>query len=172
MKLLCLVVLTVFSAATMAIDVVEFSSDVERERYQRLTYELRCPKCQNQNLIDSNSQISEDLRREVARLIHEGESDDEIRRQLVALYGDFILYRPPVQNNTIVLWLGPVLMMGIGLFVFAVILLKRIRTEDQVEEGVQQTESSPEEVLVVGSDDAPISDDVPISNAVDSQNDA
>lgn len=170
MKLLCLVVFVVFSATAMAIDVVEFSSDVERERYQRLTYELRCPKCQNQNLIDSNSQISEDLRREVARLIHEGESDDEIKRQLVALYGDFILYRPPVQNNTIVLWLGPVLMMGLGMFIFAVVVLKRMRADGLEDEGdvVNAEGSAPEKVLGVHGD----GDGASLADAVDSQNDA
>ncbi len=117
------------SASVFAIDVVEFDDAVERERYHRLTYELRCPKCQNQNLIDSNSQISQDLRREVARLINEGKNDEEIKTQMVALYGDFILYRPPVQSNTVVLWLGPVVMMALGLLVFGVILIKRMKTE-------------------------------------------
>lgn len=131
--LLCL------SLPVWSIDVIEFEDPVERERYQRLTYELRCPKCQNQNLIDSDSQISEDLRKEVARLIHEGKNDEEIKTQMVALYGDFILYRPPVQNNTLVLWAGPVIMIGIGLLIFATILVRRVRAGDSDEEGGIET---------------------------------
>ncbi len=115
--------------SVFAIDVVEFDDAVERERFNQLTYELRCPKCQNQNLVDSNSQISQDLRREVARLIREGKNDGEIKTQMVALYGDFILYRPPVQSNTVVLWIGPVVMMALGILVFGVILIKRMKTE-------------------------------------------
>lgn len=144
MKLLCFMLFLVISATSAAIDVVEFDDAIERERYQSLIYELRCPKCQNQNLSDSNSQISQDLRREVARLIHDGKTDDEIKRQLVALYGDFILYKPPVQNNTLVLWLGPILMMGIGVLVFLLILVKRIRAGDNAGDdagGIESTES-------------------------------
>ncbi len=117
------------SSLAWCIDAVDFDSDEQLTRYQQLTYELRCPKCQNQNLIDSDSQISQDLRREVARLIRDGKSDQEIKRHMVSMYGDFILYRPPVQTNTIVLWLGPIVMAGVGLLVFAVILVKRMRAD-------------------------------------------
>lgn len=127
--LVCLLTLCVCRLA-MAIDAIEFGSAQALDRYQQLTYELRCPKCQNQNLIDSDSQISEDLRREVARMIKEGNSDAEIKSRMVALYGDFILYKPPVQTNTIVLWLGPVVMLGLGIIIFAVILYRRSRIAD------------------------------------------
>ncbi len=129
MKFLSFLLFISISVSVFAIDVVEFDDAVERERFNQLTYELRCPKCQNQNLVDSNSQISQDLRREVARLIREGKNDDEIKAQMVALYGDFILYRPPVQSNTVVLWIGPVVMMALGLLVFGIILIKRMNTE-------------------------------------------
>ncbi len=122
------------SSDAWSIDAVAFDSDAELKRYQQLTYELRCPKCQNQNLIDSDSQISQDLRREVARLIRDGKSDQEIKQHMVSMYGDFILYRPPVQPNTVVLWMGPVVMVGIGLLVFGVILLKRMRLDSDNEE--------------------------------------
>ena len=114
----------------MAIDAIEFESEEALARYQQLTYELRCPKCQNQNLIDSDSQISEDLRREVARMIREGSSDAEIKSRMVALYGDFILYKPPMQKNTIFLWLAPVVMLALGLIIFGFILYRRSRIVD------------------------------------------
>lgn len=124
---LLLVLLLCFSPAVFAIDAVEFTDQAHRERFQALTFELRCPKCQNQNLTDSNSQISIDLRREVARLIQEGKSDQEIKSHMVALYGDFILYKPPIQTNTLVLWAGPVVMVLIGLMIFGFIIIRRAR---------------------------------------------
>jgi len=110
----------------MAVDVVEFANERDRQRYQQLTYELRCPKCQNQNLIDSDSQISVDLRREVARLVKEGKTDSDIKNHMVARYGDFILYRPPLQRNTLVLWIAPVLMLGVGALIFCLVVVRRI----------------------------------------------
>lgn len=115
---------------SFAADVVEFDSPRDHDRYQQLTYELRCPKCQNQNLTDSNSQISVDLRKEVERLIKEGKTDSEIKEHMVSLYGDFILYKPPLQKNTIVLWLGPAFMLVLGMCIFGVIIFKRSRMND------------------------------------------
>lgn len=106
---------------------VDLDSPEDFARYQKFADELRCPKCQNQNLKDSNSPISEDLRRELARLIREGKTDAEIREFMVSRYGDFILYRTPVQKNTLVLWIGPVVMFGIGGLIFAIILFRRSR---------------------------------------------
>lgn len=117
-----------------AIDVVQFEDPVLRERYESLAYELRCPKCQNQNLSDSDSQISEDLRREVARLLREGKTDKEIKDTMVSLYGDFILYRPPVQNNTLVLWLAPAILLGVGVLIFGITIFRRSRLDDDDEE--------------------------------------
>lgn len=121
------------SSTVWSIDAIEFDIDEHHERFQALTFELRCPLCQNQNLTDSNSKISVDLRREVARLIQEGKTDDEIKQHMVSLYGDFILYKPPVQNNTLILWLGPVAMGGIGLIIFAVIVFNRSRIAGNIE---------------------------------------
>lgn len=126
-QILLVIFVCILSAQVSAIDVVELDNEQDRARYQQLIYELRCPKCQNQNLTDSDSQISEDLRREVARMITEGKSDKEIKKYMVSLYGDFILYRPPVQNSTMLLWAGPVIMVGIGLLIFALIVVNRSR---------------------------------------------
>ncbi len=144
------------SISVFAIDVVEFDDAIERERFNQLTYELRCPKCQNQNLVDSNSQISQDLRREVARLIREGKNDNEIKTQMVALYGDFILYRPPVQSNTVVLWIGPVVMMALGILIFGIILIKRMKTEilDDEEDDMASSDSGTRDDAVEGDPEA------------------
>ena len=98
-----------------AIDVYEFPTEGERKRYQKFLEELRCPKCKNNNLAGTNSEIADDLRRELHKMVLEGKSDDEIIDFMVSRYGDFVLYRPPVQGNTIVLWLGPVVFLLIGL---------------------------------------------------------
>lgn len=112
-------------SALSATEVYDFETDEQRERFQRFTYELRCPKCQSQNLAGSDSMISRDLKRELRRMIVEGKSDEEIENFMVARYGDFVLYKPRFQANTYLLWLGPAALMLIGLGVFGWVVYKR-----------------------------------------------
>jgi cytochrome c-type biogenesis protein CcmH len=123
--LFLLPLLLVSLVAAAAKEVYQFETEEQRERFQRFTYELRCPKCQGQNLAGSDSMIAQDLKREVHRLIVEGKSDEEIIDFMVARYGDFVLYKPRFQANTYLLWLGPALLILIGLGVFGWILYKR-----------------------------------------------
>lgn len=111
--------------AVAATDVYEFETEEQRERFKRFTYELRCPKCQSQNLAGSDSMISQDLKRELHRLIIEGKSDQEIIDFMVSRYGDFVLYKPKFQANTYLLWLGPAALILVGLGVFGWVLYKR-----------------------------------------------
>ena len=109
-----------FSALVFAgAEVVEFSDESLRSRYQDLVEELRCPKCQNQNLADSNSPISKDLRREIQRMLEEKMSDREIKDYLKSRYSEFILYRPEVNKNTWLLWSSPVLVVLLGGLILA-----------------------------------------------------
>ncbi len=94
-----------------------FDNEVDKVRFEVLAEELRCPKCQNQNLADSNAPVASDLRDKVYELMIEGQTDDEIVGYLVARYGDFVRYNPPVQKNTFFLWFGPIVMVFIGLIV-------------------------------------------------------
>ena len=94
-------------------------------RYRQLIEEYRCPKCQNQNLAGSDSPISADLRREIRRLLEEGASDEQISDYLVARYGDFIRYRPRFQDSTYLLWLGPGLLLVIGLSVAGLVIRRQ-----------------------------------------------
>ena len=126
-KLVLILVLMSSYAFPAPIDVFEFETEQDRSRYQRLVNELRCPKCQNQNLIDSNSQIAIDLRSEVAHMVMDGKTDAEIINFMVNRYGDFVLYRPSVQNNTYLLWVGPALMFGLALLIFAGIIIRKTR---------------------------------------------
>ena len=114
-------------AAHAAIDTYEFRDEVERERFRSLTAELRCPKCQNQNIADSDAPIATDLRREIFRMLGEGQSNEQIVDYLVDRYGDFVRYRPPVNARTWLLWYGPWLMLGGGLLVLGGIVLRRRR---------------------------------------------
>ncbi|GAA3950043.1 cytochrome c-type biogenesis protein [Allohahella marinimesophila] len=99
--------------------IYEFSSPELQERFEELVYELRCPKCQNQNIADSNSPLASDLRDEVQRLLEDGYSDEAIRNHMTDRYGEFVLYKPQVNERTAILWFGPaaaVLTALIGLF--------------------------------------------------------
>jgi cytochrome c-type biogenesis protein CcmH len=108
------------------IEAREFSSPDEKARYLHFTAELRCPKCQNQNLADSNAPIAADLREQVYRLLREGRTDDEIVEFMVSRYGEYVLYKPRMEPRTWLLWGGPFLMLGVGTFV-AVLMLRRAR---------------------------------------------
>jgi len=110
-----------------AIEVHEFANDLERKRYQSFIEEMRCPKCQNQNLAGSDSPISIDLRRELYEMIKLDKSDKEITDFMVERYGDYILYRPRVTPATYVLWGAPVALLVIGIVVVILILRRRRR---------------------------------------------
>ena len=115
MKVLLLLMFLVQSNLVLAnAEVVEFSDESLRPRYQQLVEELRCPKCQNQNLADSNSPISKDLRVQVQQLLEEGLTDQQIKDYLKARYSEFILYRPEVNSSTWFLWAAPVVLVLLG----------------------------------------------------------
>ena len=113
--------------AFSAIETHEFANDLERKRFQSFIEEMRCPKCQNQNLAGSDSPISIDLRRELYEMIKLDKSDKEITDFMVERYGDYILYRPRVTPATYVLWGAPVVLLMIGIVVVIVILRRRRR---------------------------------------------
>jgi cytochrome c-type biogenesis protein CcmH len=97
-------------------------------RIKHLESELRCLVCQNQTLADSNADLADDLRREVRDLARSGKSDDEIKAYLVARYGDFVLYRPPLKPTTLLLWAGPFALLAGGAMLWWVILRRRQRS--------------------------------------------
>jgi len=96
-------------------------------RLKRLETELRCLVCQNQTLADSNAGLADDLRREVRALALAGKSDDDIKGYLVARYGDFVLYKPPVKPITWILWFGPFALLAGGGAIWWVVLRRRAR---------------------------------------------
>lgn len=102
------------------------STPVLAARYEALLDQLRCMVCQNQTLKDSHAELAQDLRDEVQRLLEQGNSDVQIRDYLVARYGDFVLYSPPMKGSTWLLWLGPFVFLAAALAV--VLKLSRSRT--------------------------------------------
>ncbi|WP_253868615.1 cytochrome c-type biogenesis protein [Microbulbifer sp. THAF38] len=122
--LLAFGVLCLSLVAQAVVETEKLSSPELEARYRVLIEEMRCPKCQNQNLADSDASISADLRREIRRLLEEGFTDKEIVDYMVARYGDFVLYRPPVQRNTLALWLAPGIFALVGLLALIVIVVR------------------------------------------------
>jgi len=105
---------SVFAQRAPVQEPLVFESMLQEDRFNQLTLELRCLVCQNQNLADSDAQLAHDLRAEVHEMLVAGKSDDEIKQFMVERYGDFVLYRPPVQKNTYLLWLAPMALLLIG----------------------------------------------------------
>lgn len=93
-------------------------------RLKTLSQELRCLVCQNTTLADSDASLAEDLRNEIRTLMREGKTDDEVVDYLVARYGDFVRYRPPVNKETALLWFGPFLLLVIGAMTLFLVLKK------------------------------------------------
>jgi cytochrome c-type biogenesis protein CcmH len=117
--------LALLGTAQAAIDTYEFATEAERQRYRSLVQELRCPKCQNQNIADSDAPIAMDLRAQIFRMLEEGQSNEQIIDFLVSRYGDFVLYKPPVTARTLLLWYGPAGLLAAGFVLLGVILLRR-----------------------------------------------
>jgi len=119
-----------------AIDAYPFPDEQLQQRYDGLIAELRCPQCLNTNLAGSDAMIAQDLRREVHRMLLDGHTDDEILAFMFERYGDFILYRPRLGAGTLVLWLGPLLLLMFAGFVWFRLArakpeVHEINTEDQ-----------------------------------------
>jgi len=117
--------LSIAGVAHAAIDTYEFANDAERERFHELTKELRCPKCQNQDIADSNAPIAADLRKEIFRMLGEGKDNQQIIDFMVDRYGDFVRYKPALTAKTALLWFGPVALLLGGVGVIAVIVRRR-----------------------------------------------
>ncbi|PCI58068.1 MAG: cytochrome c-type biogenesis protein CcmH [Gammaproteobacteria bacterium] len=120
------------------VETFEFRDEVTKVRFQALSKELRCPKCQNQNLADSNSPIAADLRRELYELLQQGKADSEIVNFMVSRYGEFVLYRPRVSSITYILWFGPALLILIGIIVVIIILRKKSTVKEKLVLSAQQ----------------------------------
>jgi cytochrome c-type biogenesis protein CcmH len=134
-KILVACVLGFSLSVQAAIETYQFDSPEQEARFRQLGYELRCPKCQNQAIGDSDAEISGDLRAEVYRMLKEGATDAEIKDFMVARYGRYVLYNPPLDQQTLVLWFGPAGLLVLG----GILVVLRIRqSKKALEEGEPQ----------------------------------
>lgn len=118
---MCLLLWPLFAYAAAPVIALDAQQEL---RYQALTQELRCLVCQNQNIADSHAPLAEDLREQVRSQLAAGKSDADIKRYMTDRYGEFVLYKPPFNAETLVLWGGPALLVLIGL-VMAVLRMRR-----------------------------------------------
>jgi len=126
MKRLLFIFMLMMSGSSYAVDTHQLSDPKQQESYEILTKELRCLVCQNQTIADSNAELAGDLRRQVYEMLQQGKSKQEIIQFMTDRYGDFVLYKPPFQGKTSVLWIAPVVFLLLGLImVFFVIRRKK-----------------------------------------------
>lgn len=97
------------------IDVYQFDNDNQEQVFRELTRELRCPKCQNQDIADSNAGLAKDLRDKTYQMLRAGKSKQDVIDYMVARYGNFILYDPPLMASTLILWLAPLGAIVLGM---------------------------------------------------------
>ncbi|URQ99355.1 cytochrome c-type biogenesis protein CcmH [Pseudoalteromonas sp. SCSIO 43095] len=120
-------------------DRYQFDSNEQAVRFEELTKELRCPKCQNQNIADSDAVVAKDLRERVLALVKDGKSKDEVIDYMIDRYGYFVHYDPPVTPATLILWVLPVFIVIIG---FGFIVIRQRKAS------VKQTWSDADEVML------------------------
>ncbi|UAN44482.1 cytochrome c-type biogenesis protein CcmH [Serratia sp. JSRIV001] len=139
MRLITLLVAALLSwSAAAAIDTYKFNSVEQEQQYRELTEQLRCPKCQNNSIADSNAIIAADMRTKVYELMMQGQDKQQVIDYMVARYGNFVTYQPPVTPATLILWVGPLLFVLIGGAV--VILRTRQRRAGVVNEEFSEQE--------------------------------
>ena len=128
-----LLVLTMSPPVLQAdIDAYQFDDPAKEALYKKLIKELRCTVCQNQDIADSNAELAADLRRKTYKMVQEGRDEAYVLDYMSQRYGDFVLYRPRLQSNTLLLWIGPFIILLVGVYV----LLRFIRRKPSETEPV------------------------------------
>lgn len=128
-----------------ALEAVEFDSPETKDRYLDIIAELRCLVCQNQNLADSDAELAKDLRGKAALMIKAGASDEEILSYMRERYGDFVLYRPPFNSGTALLWVGPFILLFFAAW-FLIVRIKRRQDGGLIKPLSKQDEAQREKV--------------------------
>ncbi|EKS56433.1 cytochrome c heme lyase subunit [Citrobacter freundii ATCC 8090 = MTCC 1658 = NBRC 12681] len=129
--LLGLLMLVISGSALATIDVMQFKDEAQEQQFRQLTEQLRCPKCQNNSIADSNSMIATDLRQKVYELMQEGKSQKEIVDYMVARYGNFVTYDPPLTPLTVLLWVMPMVAIGLGGWIIFARTRRRVRVKQE-----------------------------------------
>lgn len=128
LRSLWLLLAWLMSSVVFAIDHEPAFPDAQRQaRYDHIVHRLRCLVCQNETIADSGVDLAADLRNQVREMIRAGRSDEDIYKYMTDRYGDFVLYNPPVEPRTWLLWAAPVLFVLIGVGVAGIIIMRRSR---------------------------------------------
>ena len=127
--LLGVLMLRISGSALATIHVLQCKDEAQEQQFRQLTEQLRCPKCQNNSIADSNSMIATDLRQKVYELMQEGKSQKEIVDYMVARYGNFVTYAPPLTPLTVLLWVMPVVAIGLGGWIIFARTRRRVRVK-------------------------------------------
>ncbi|ROP59379.1 cytochrome c-type biogenesis protein CcmH [Enterobacter sp. BIGb0383] len=130
--LLGMLILAISGSALATIDVMQFKDEAQEQQFRQLTEQLRCPKCQNNSIADSNAMIATDLRQKVYELMQEGKSQKEIVDYMVIRYGNFVTYDPPLTPLTVLLWVVPIVAMGLGGWIIFARSRRRVRLKPDV----------------------------------------
>ena len=150
-RLLILMLMLLAAGAPWAREAAPLADDpVVEQRLIAISEEMRCLVCQNESLSGSRSELAQDLRRELRNQIRQGRTDAEIRDFMVARYGDFVLYRPPVKPTTILLWAGPFVLMIVAVIVLLVYVRRRNRAVDR--DALTDDENRRAQALLQGDD--------------------
>ena len=130
MKYFLLALCLVVSGNSFArISAYEFETEEQEAAYNELVQELRCLVCQNQNIADSNAELAQDLKRKTYEMVSSGKSKQEVADYMKQRYGDFVLYRPPVTQTTLFLWIGPFIILFVGIFFLIRVIRSRKQTQ-------------------------------------------
>jgi len=115
---LCIMLLVFQPVYAESIEANSLTNEVHQQRYRSLVDEIRCPVCQGQSIGGSNAGLAKDLREKVRELIVDNQTDDNIRKYMTDRYGDFVVFKPPMNKNTYLLWYAPFIFLVLGMFFF------------------------------------------------------
>lgn len=138
MKSIAFIVLSLFFSFAWAVDVHKMATPELQETYESINTELRCLVCQNQTIADSNAELAADLRRQVAEMLEQGKSKQDVIDFMTARYGDFVLYKPAFHGKTALLWWAPAIFLLLGIVAAFIVVRQKSRT--QGDRGVANTE--------------------------------
>lgn len=145
MKYFFLSLLFLISTAQATQVLIEFKNPEQQALFKELTHELRCPKCQNQNIADSNAVVAVDMRNKTLELVQQGQDKAQVLEYMKSRYGDFVHYQPPLNKFTLILWLLPALMV-VGLMVLLVVR-RKAQGKAEVSEPTDQAQMQSEPEL-------------------------
>lgn len=138
-RMILVIPAVLLSVAALAIDTGKAFDDPELQaRYEKIIDEVRCLKCQNQTIKDSNALLADDLRREIRRMIADGKTDAEVFDFLVTRYGEFALYRPRMSGKTLVLWIAPILLIAAGALVAMRVVRGRMSLPIEIDDDAEE----------------------------------